>query len=194
MSKNTAKDPLEAAKLGADGKAPEKDGKAQAAELLAYVKREIPGGLPEGSPFATMKRDDLLQSANAAKMPLGVFYTDDELRLVMHYGHTRLERAPLVTTPQGAQQREPQPPVPEQSPPPPPPRSRAREPRRFPESENKKWIVVGDNAGKPKTASIDGQMVKLHPGTTIEARHYAGGEAAVRSLFNQGIDLEPDEG
>lgn len=181
MAKNTTTNPLEAAKLNADGEAvAQKSAKEQARQLVELAAKALPKGVPETSPFAKADHDQLLAQANAANMPLGPFMSADELRIVLEYGRTELERKPVASAPVGSQKRDTPPPVPTQPTPP------KRKIRGVPESETDTWRVKN---AQPKSVSIGGQITVLHCGSTIELRHY--GVDAIRSLAEQGIELEP---
>jgi hypothetical protein len=190
MAKNTAKDPLEAAKIKGDG-APLDSGdpRAQAAEFLGRVQSDLPRGVPEDSPIAKLDRDAMLQLAATAQMPFGPLYTAEELRLVLHWGHLKLVSQPHISVGIGARPIAPSPPVPLQ--PPAPPAPGKRRPPGAPESQTGKWRVVNQTT---KQISVGGQVCNLRPGSIIDQRHYNAG--AVDSMADQGVELEalePDE-
>lgn len=185
-TKNPTNNPLESAKLGADGKElhNEQKAKVQASDLIAAAKQLFPNGLPLDSPFAKASKDELLQAANMANMPFGALMSPEELALVLEFGRVKLSQLPAAKTPVGSTVRDVPPPVPLQPLPAKPPG--ARKIRGVPPSETNMWRVKN---AQPKTCSLQGQIFQLRPGAVIELRHY--GPDGMRALAEQGVEFEP---
>lgn len=181
MAKPTKSDPLTQAARTRDGEPQEAvTGKEKAAELVAEAVDALPAGLPEDSPYIDRSRDAMLNEAAKLGITLGVFMTEDELRIVLEHTRQTAIAKQVSTAPEGSGMRPEPPPVP-----PPPPDVPRVKLRGVPESKSGMWIVRND---QPKSVSLQGQICIIHPNSIIERRHY--GDAQLQALADSGLKLE----
>lgn len=179
MATRTGDDPLEDAKLAADGTGlGSKSGRKLAAAALDAARKLFPDGLPADSPYKAMSHDAILQEANRVGLDVAPLLRADELKLVLEAHRHGMKTAPVNSTPQGAQKMVAPPPVP----PPPPPKRRLAA---LPPSATGLWRVKNQ---QNKTVSIGGTITVLSPGNVINANHYTDGE--LNGMVQQGVQFE----
>lgn len=182
--KSTKSDPLTQAARTREGEPQEAaTGREKADELVHEAHHALPAGLPDDSPYAAkeMNRDKMLQEAAKAGITLGVFMSEEDLRIVLEHERQQALAKQVSTAPQDSGVRPEPPPVP----PPLPDKPRAKL-RGVPESSTDMWITRNE---QPKMISLQGQMCVIHANSIIERRHY--GDAQLQSMADSGIKLEP---
>lgn len=175
-------DPLAESKINREGE-PTDDRNPQqvVVGIVDNAKREFPEGLPEGSVFAQMSMDTMLQEANRIGLTLAPLIKEKDLRLVLEHRRQTTVSAPVGGIPAGiAIERAPDP-VPMLGAQPKPKITPAASP-------TGKWVV----SNEPKKAcSFGGQIFHVKKGAIIELRHY--GEDGISAIRNQGVELQPIE-
>jgi len=156
-----------------------KTGRELAKQYIADAVIALPSGVPDGSPYKRMTRDEMLAEAARLDMRIGALIAEDEqLRLVIEHRRVQITAG---SAPPAAPPQEPAPDAPV---------SKVKIRGVRPSASNT-WRVECSTDKPPQVSVGNGQMARLRNGSVIELRHYS--EQIVQGIVDQGVKLIPVE-